>query len=357
MRSPRWFRILIGNKARVHLQHFGCAPDSFEMLLAASGGPRWIGLVGLDRALARFLSGRSIPENQRLPLMGASSGAWRVAAMACDTTGDTYEELIEAYITQCYSGKPSQRQVSDTCRAYLEQVFTPGRIDFALNNPKFETRFTTAIFPDQHSGRLLLLTKLILALTLNAVDRRLLSKVFRRGLFVADHSRLNTDFQQRSWDHIATQMVALESKNFLIGLLASGSIPFVLEGECDIPGAGPGLHLDGGLIDYHFEVEDRGPILYPHFSEEPIPGWLDRFPPHRRISRQARENLCLILPSLEMISKFPGQGFPVRQDFEHLSNEVRMKRWRQTAEACEPMERELQACLDAGELLDVAQPF
>ena len=43
-------------------------------------------------------------------------------------------------------------------------------------------------------------------------------------------------------------------EHLLSALHASGSIPFVLTGERDIPGAPPGQYWDGGIIDYHFDL-------------------------------------------------------------------------------------------------------
>lgn len=357
MTRPSTFRILIGHEARRQLTETGCGPDSFRLLLAASGGPRWLGLVGIDRSLTRFLRGRR-PEGPRLPLLGASSGAWRVAAMACDDSGATYDELEDAYISQRYEGKPSPAEVSHTCRAYLQRIFTPERLAHAIGHSPFHANFTTTIFRREGLSRARMLAAIAGLPFLNALDRKLLALLLQRGLFSAGpHPAGSPLLGSPSWDTFPTRAVPLDAGNFVPALLASGSIPFVLAGESGIAGAGRGHHVDGGLLDYHFEVETAGPVLYPHFNADPLPGWLDRFPPYRRLSRSARAKLCLMLPSTEQLRRYPDSFYPGRDDFYRFSNDERIKRWRQTVQANQELEREMTACLEAGDILRLAEPF
>lgn len=352
---PKTFRCLIGRRAHEQLSRTGGSPDSFRLMLAASGGPRWLGLVGIDRALSQFLRARC---QRRLPLLGASSGAWRVAALACDPQGQAYDELEYEYIHQRYEGRPSPSEVSQTCRDYLTRIFTEQRLEFALNGSPFHANFTTAIFRRERPNKMSTLSSLLSLPLLNALDRNLMRMVFQRGLFSAgrhpDHSPL---LQSPSWDSFPTRRIPLSRRNFVPALLASGSIPFVLAGESAIPGAGPGHHFDGGLIDYHFEVETDGPVLYPHFSADPLPGWMDRFPPYRRLSQLARDNLCLILPSPQQLAKYPGAFYPGRDDFKRYSNDERIARWSKTVELNAAMQRELTVCLESDELVKFAEPL
>lgn len=357
MVKPRTFRCLVGDEAYRSLSESGCSPDAFRLLLAASGGPRWLGLVGVDRALLRFLRGRSTGASP-LPLLGASSGAWRVAAMACDDDGTAYDELEYAYIEQRYEGKPTPEEVSAACRGYLSEIFTADRLRYAQTESPFQANVTTAVFRKDHLSRLQMLTALIGLPFLNAIDRHTMSWVVERGLFsTGPHPAGSPLLGSPSWDAFPTRSVMFDRDNFVPALLASGSIPFVLAGESSIPGAGPGHHVDGGLLDYHFEVETSGPILYPHFSDAPLPGWMDRFPPYRRLSRSARAKLCLIVASEEQLATYPDRFYPGRMDFQRYPNDERIRRWWETVRANTPLEKELTACLEAGELLKVAEPF
>jgi hypothetical protein len=276
--------------------------------------------------------------------------------MACDNDGAAYSELEQAYIGQRYAGKPTPEQVSQTCRDYLARIFTPARLSHAITESPFQVNFTTAIFRRDRLSRAQMLTAIAGLPLLNAVDRRAMGKVVQRGLFSAGpHPEGSPLLGQPSWDGFPTRWIALDDQNFVPALLASGSIPFVLAGESAIPGAGAGHHVDGGLLDYHFEVETAGPVLYPHFSADPLPGWMDRFPPFRRLSEAARAKLCLILPTDEQLAHYPGSFYPGRVDFYKHSNEQRIGRWRATVKANAPMEAELTACLEAGDLLRIAE--
>lgn len=339
----------MGRQARQRLAE-SSHPDSFQLLLAASGGPRWLGLMGLDRALAKYFSQRSKP----MPCLGASSGAWRIAALASDATLQAYHELEHAYIEQRYEGKPSPEFVSATCRAYLSEIFNLERRTFALEQSLFQVNLTTTIFPSGTPTRGRLLGALAASVALNSLDRRMLGRIFERGLFVGGKTDQNWPLHQ--FDVLPTRRIDLTSENFVQALLASGSIPLVLSGESRIPNAGTGHHYDGGVLDYHFELEHVGPIIYPHFSDDPVPGWLDRFFPKRRITRRARSQLVLLLPSPELLSRYPGACFPGREDFERLSNEERISRWRAVQRENEKLEKELTACLEAEDLLAVSEP-
>lgn len=352
--QPRSFRCLMGREARARLEESGVTPESFALLLAASGGPKWLGLVGIDRALARFLRKRA---TGRLPLLGASSGAWRVFAMAADEDGAAYAELEEAYIGQRFEGRPKPHFVSEVCREYLSRIFTDQRLKYATETSPFQANLTTTILGREHPSPRQMMTTFAGLPLLNALDRRFIGKVLERGLFHAGDSPPNSPISGPPfWDKIPTRKVALTSANFVPALLASGSIPFVLAGE-SIPGSGPGHHVDGGLIDYHFEVESTHPVLYPHFTSDIVPGWLDRFFPFRRLSRSARANLCILMPSEAMQKRYPDSQYPVRADFHRHSNDERIKRWNQVVKANAALDRELTLCLESDDLLRCSEPL
>lgn len=354
-RQPKWFRCLVGNSAREHLAATHSSPDSFGLMLAASGGPRWLGLVGIDRVLGRFLSQRT--STSRLPLLGASSGAWRMAALCADSQGETYEDLIHEYIEQKFESKATPQQVSRVCRGYLSRLFTQDRICHGLDHPRWQLNFTTALMQGEFPDYYAVLRSISRAVTWNGLGRKHLGRVYRRALFsTLPHPESSP--LRGGWDDIPTVQVPLDERNFRQGLMATGSIPLVLEGESAVPCSPPGHHLDGGLLDYHFEVPNsQTPVLYPHFSSQPVPGWLDRFPPYRKIGTKAKEWLCLVLPSDEMVSRFGLGEFPNRHHFKKLSDHERQRFWRQTARESEKMEAELTMCLESGGLLEIAEPL
>jgi hypothetical protein len=350
--KPRWFRCLLGEKARLALTRTQSDPETFTLLLAASGGPRWLGLVGADRALRKYLTQR----RSAIPTLGASSGAWRLAAWASDQSGETYEDLIQEYIEQRFEGRPTPEEVSAVCRDYLARIFTPCRIRSALNHPKFQLNFTTALMPRAAPTKLNTMASLAVACFLNALDRRLLGWSYRRAVFSSLPHPTGSPLA-RSWDAIPSLSVPLSSQNFLAGILATGSIPTVLSGESNIAGSARGHHYDGGLVDYHFEVESHGPVLYPHFSADPVPGWLDRFPPYRKISREARSQLCIVMPSDEMLARYPTGSYPSRHHFKNFSNDERIRKWRTVVKENQLLEKELNLCLESADLARISEPL
>ena len=350
--KPRWFRCLIGRQARQTLLETGAGPDVFRLMLAASGGPRWLGLVGIDRALRRFLKGRSKP----LPTLGASSGAWRLAALSSDHDGETYEQLIHEYIEQRFEGRPTPQEVSAVCRDYLQRLFTGERITNSLVHPTFQLNFTTALMNSESPSPWKTVASLALATLYNMLDRRLLGQSFQRAVFSTLPHPSESPLAQ-PWDAVPTTTIPLTAQNYLPAILATGSIPTVLAGESGISGSRSGHHYDGGLLDYHFEVEAPGPVLYPHFSADPIPGWMDRFPPYRRISRAARSQLCIIMPSDELLSRYPTGFYPSRHHFKSFDNDHRIRLWSETVDQNQPLEKELLLCLESGDLATVAEPL
>jgi len=118
-------------------------------------------------------------------------------------------------------------------------------------------------------------------------------------------------------------------------LLASGSIPLLMSGRRDIPGAPQGQYWDGGIIDYHFDFNNyagNGLVLYPHFTDSITKGWFDKAIPWRRVRPEVLERLVLIAPSASYIACLPYQKIPDRGDFRRFNQDQRLQYWNQTME-------------------------
>jgi hypothetical protein len=64
-------------------------------------------------------------------------------------------------------------------------------------------------------------------------------------------------------------------------VLASCSIPFALTRCTTCPARRPAAYWDGGITDYHLHLDyaawpEGGLVLYPHFQDQVVPGWLDK---------------------------------------------------------------------------------
>ena len=104
----------------------------------------------------------------------------------------------------------------------------------------------------------------------------------------------------RAANDLRTTLVPLRQNNVMQAMMATGAIPYVLEGVRDIPGAPRGLYWDGGMTDYHFYMDFHagyGLVLYPHFSPEVIPGWFDKPLSWRQVHAHHFDLVVLVTPS------------------------------------------------------------
>ncbi|SDD92517.1 hypothetical protein SAMN05192589_110131 [Paracidovorax valerianellae] len=150
--------------------------------------------------------------------------------------------------------------------------------------------------------------------------------------------------------------MALTEANFLPSLQASCSIPFVLQAVHDIPGAPPGAYWDGGLTDYHLHLRYRtldaieniaihpsgycaggqkrsnapgGLVLYPHFQQNVVPGWLDKGLRWRHGATPALDRMVVLSPHPDWVRTLPNAKLPDRNDFRHYGTDLagRVRAW------------------------------
>jgi len=152
-------------------------------------------------------------------------------------------------------------------------------------------------------------------------------------------------------DDLASHQVRLDAGNLAQAIVASGSIPFVLQAVHDIPGAPPGAYWDGGNTDYHLHLRyasmAEGLVLYPHFQRQVVPGWLDKALRHRHHATAALDNVVLLAPHPDWVARLPGGKLPDRQDFKTFLADPaeRMRRWQLALDASVQLADEAQALL------------
>lgn len=196
---------------------------------------------------------------------------------------------------------------------------------------------------------------LVLAALANAVHRKTLCWQMERVIFhtAGDASpfRMLNDFP--------TRHLALSSQNLRAALLASGSIPLVLEGV-KVPGAPDGTYRDGGMIDYHLDLDynaSGGLVLYPHFYSHITPGWFDKSLPWRRANARNLERVVMLAPGEEFIAGLPGGKVPDRKDFYRYSHAERIRVWRAVAAASERLGEEFAELQASGRWMDRIEPL
>ena len=317
--------IYAGNTAAKIITEQGFTPDLFSSFLGASGGPKWFTLFGLDKYIfGEFFKHRSSPLN----LIGSSAGAFRAACFSQHDPVAAIERLAKSYSETRYSSnKPTPEEITTKARALLEEVFGNNGVTEIINNPIFKAHFIVAksnglVASELKALQLLGLSKSYLT---NRVNRRFLNKQYERFIFQAP----NSDLALEDSYQFKTTQLDLNKDNLKDALLASGSIPLVMQGIKNITGAPAGMYRDGGIVDYHFDLKINNPglILYPHFNSEPKAGWFDKNL-KRKVASQNYDNVVMITPSKQFIAGLPYGKIPDRNDFTDLDADTRIKYWR-----------------------------
>ena len=323
---------LIAPQARDYIQQHGFSAEDIGIMLGASGGPKWLVLAGLDRALfSEFLPTRTAP----LTTLASSIGSWRFAALAQRDSLAALERFVEAYLAQSYPAKVTIHDVSRVLDAVLSHVLGEQGIDEILTHPVYRNHIVTirsgGLLQSDH--KLALMAGLCATFLANAMGRTHLGRFCERAVFGDSRDRM-IEFD----DSLPTRRVALSADNLELALRASGAVPLVLAGVHDIPGAPAGVYRDGGVTDYHFDASlsvSNGLVFYPHFYSYCVPGWFDKTLKSRHHqggagSRGAWQNLVMVAPSAEFVASLPGGRIPDRKDFFAMDNQQRLVLWKRT---------------------------
>ena len=317
--------IYAGKSARDELEANGFHQDLFTSFLGASGGPKWFSLFGLDKYLfGDFFKGRT----QELSLVGSSAGAFRSACFAQKDPVAAITRMATSYSETIYSKNAKPQEITDKAIDLLDFVLGDSGCEEIINNPVFKAHFlvnkTNGILEsEQKVLQLLGLTK---SYALNRVSRPLLKSQYERFVFKSPNSSLKIQDPCK----FQTSYVDLTKQNLKSALLASGSIPLVMKGIKDIPDSPKGMYRDGGIIDYHFDIElqaQDGLTLYPHFNKSPRAGWFDKSL-KRPVAQQHYDKVVMLVPSDEFIAGLPFNKIPDRKDFETMEPKERIKYWR-----------------------------
>jgi hypothetical protein len=228
-----------GPRAFKRIREAGLNAADVGILPGAAGGPKALGIQGLDLALF----GEWLPAAPReRSLIGASVGSWRFASACLPNAAEGIRRLGTLYNEQSFAKGVTMAGVSQSSQRMLDDLLE-GRDLTILDNPHYRLNIMVVkshgLLSQDHRGRLGLGLSSVIADNLRGRAR--LSRHFER-LIVHD-PRLApplhplTDFPSR--------FVPLVADNLRQALLASGSIPMVMEGVRDLPGAGAGTYRDG----------------------------------------------------------------------------------------------------------------
>jgi hypothetical protein len=335
-------RLYAGPAARRHIEQHGLAPADVGVVPAAAGGPKGLVLGPLDR----FLFGEWLPATSHtVHLVGASIGAWRMATACLREPVRALERLERDYIAQDYEIPPGRRSptaahVSERFSESLE-AFYGGRVREVLEHPRFRLHIVTA------RGRHLLRREhrigtplgYLGAFLANTLHRRAMGAWLERVVFSAPEDGVPAPLPFGT-DDFPTRQVALTEANFQPALQASCSIPFVLQAVHDIPGAPRGAYWDGGITDYHLHLKyacgpGPGLVLYPHFQQAVVPGWLDKALKWRHRATAFLDRIIVLAPDPQWVRSLPNAKLPDRTDFARYGRDLpsRMRDWTIAAQA------------------------
>jgi hypothetical protein len=325
-----------GPRALAHIRAHGLRAHDVAIIPAAAGGPKGLIFQSLDQWLfGEWLA--SAPRERTL--IGSSIGAWRMAAACQRDPVKGFARLGELYSGQRYtSAKPTQDEIDRVVQDLLRE-FVRGHEQDIVNHPHHRLHLITvrgkgALASARHPGAQKL--GFAAAALHNLASRERLGTLLER--VVIGDKRSNPPWLRERFDSFTTHFSELTAQNLATGLLASGTLPLIMKPVSDIADAPPGCYWDGGIIDYHLALpySRAGEIvLYPHFNEHIVPGWLDKAMPWRRAARGPNrgwlDNVLIVAPSQEFKAKLPRGKLPDRNDFKYygLDQDERIRQWRQ----------------------------
>ncbi len=324
-------QVLAGPRAREHLRCHGLRPADVRVIPAAAGGPKGLVLLPLDRFIfGHWLAGAT----HSVHLLGASIGAWRMAAACLPDADAALAQLGEDYIGQEYPHAPGHMPEP----AVITEVFGQ-RIQERLGahaaailaHPQRRLHVFTSRGQRwlHRPGAVARPLGWAAAFAANALGRHALGGWMERVVFSDPREPLPLPLND-----YPTQRVTLDAGNLARAVLASCTIPFALQEVQDVPGGPAGTYWDGGITDYHLHLPYAdmadGLVLYPHFGDKVVPGWLDKVWTRRHGATPALDNLVLLAPQADWVRTLPNAKLPDRSDFKTYGEEIprRQSDWR-----------------------------
>lgn len=357
-------QIFAGPRALARVRARGLTPSDVRVIPAAAGGPKGLTLLPLDR----FLFGEWLPQSsQPIDLIGASIGAWRMAAAALNDPAAALSALEDAYIRQHYdtppgAKAPTREHISERFGKGIHAMFG-GRVNEVLNHPRYRLHIVTS------RGRHLLLRDTRArsplgyagAFLTNVASRKAMGAWLERAVFSANLAPL--PFAANDY---RTRRYALSERNFADVVQASCSIPFILNAVHDINGAPRGAYWDGGITDYHLHLDyrpvgdatahdgnaarDAGVVLYPHFQRAVVPGWLDKSLKWRHRATHFLDDVIVLAPNPDWVATLPNGKLPDRTDFKRYAHDLkgRINVWQRAVAESERLRDEFAAWVAVG---------
>lgn len=323
-------RLIAGKTARARIEDRGLTPDLVRMVVGASGGPKWLILRGLDQfVFGEWLTGATRP----IDMVGSSIGAWRMTLASHPEPGRMFRTFEDAYFRYRKEDGASPEAVTKASYRILNRIMGPDVCDEIVTNSQRNLNIVAVrcLGAAASQSRFFEGAGILGAAAANAISRPLLKNFFQRAVF---HSGPDVACSA-AWADFDRIDVPLAAGALHDALMASGSIPFVVDAVRDIMGAPKGVYRDGGVIDYHFEVPwryDDGIVLYPHFYGHLVPGWFDKSRQSRWVKGDVLAQQLILAPSDEFVATLPYARIPDRKNFIEMEDSERLPYWRQVVD-------------------------
>ena len=262
-------------RARAHPRHGPRRRATSRSSPAPRAARRALGIAGLDRAIF----GEWLPAKPRVRhLIGASIGAWRFAAACCrDPARGARRVRARLHRAALLRRSPAGASSPTAARALLGDLFA-GREEEILASPA--TACTSSRCAGAGRSRATRASRTPLgfgmAAMANVVGRRHLARFIDRTVFLDARERPPLPAGAERFDAFHTHAVPLDAATSREALLASASIPLVLEGVADIPErarrASTGTAASSTITCTCRTTTREGLVLYPHFTDRIVPG-------------------------------------------------------------------------------------
>ena len=317
--------ILAGAKALKQIQNKGLNPQDIQLMVGASGGPKWLMLSRLDQYLAEHFLPHA---TQPISLVGSSIGSWRMACYAQQDPLTSVKQFEDIYLNQRYA-KLSPAEITVFVDKVLGELFSDERAKHIVQNPLRKLHIVAVRNRLLMNGRhnISQLLGLFVAAVGNVLSDKVVPALYPRVLIS----------QQASYDPYfkRPEVIELGIDNLKEALIASGAIPMVLE-PTKVSGGKDRWHWDGGMVDYHFSgpfAAQDGLVFYPHFFPKIVPGWFDKSIPWRKAKAKNYDNVVMVTPSHDFIKKLPHGKIPDRKDFKTFNDDAREHYWQAVLDA------------------------
>jgi hypothetical protein len=335
----------------------GLKPERVRVFAGPAGGPKWFVSVGFDNALMKSrMLGRG---GNRVLLAGASAGAWRCLAMACRDPLSAYENLRLAYSRNIFTTQDTPLSVGTALQNNVNDFIEDTDVPHILGHPVYDIAIhaVRSKGPAASGNRAMQGSALLAAALMNAVSPVCMRVFFERIVFFCaqkDPSFLSS---------FNGSAVRLGRENFRMAALATGSLPYVVRGVADIPGAPRGVYRDGGLMDYQLNQDYDPPegtiTLFFHYQERIVPGWFDKVLKWRTPAERSLRQVLQVYPGADFVKMLPDGRLPDRNDFTIFVNDPRerIRRWDEVSRLSEILGDEFLEAVESNRIRELVRPI